>query len=86
MPWYHPFILLMQRGENFAYRHADKVVSLLPNAESHMRHHGLPAGKFVHVPNGIDVQQWLPDGDELPDAHRRALAEVRRDGRFAIVY
>jgi glycosyltransferase involved in cell wall biosynthesis len=86
MPWYHPFILAMQRAENFAYGHADKMVSLLPTAERHMREHGLAPGKFVHVPNGIDVVEWQGGAEPLPAEHREALAQARRKGRFAIVY
>jgi glycosyltransferase involved in cell wall biosynthesis len=54
---YHPFILLMQRAENFAYKHVDKVVSILPCAKQHMVDHGLREDKFVHIPNGISVDE-----------------------------
>lgn len=54
---YHPFIAVMQAAENFAYKHVDKVISILPCAEEHMKNHGLKAGKFVHIPNGI----YLPE-------------------------
>lgn len=53
----HPFIVVMQTAENFAYKHVDKVVSILPCAEEHMKEHGLADGKFYHVPNGI----YLPE-------------------------
>lgn len=58
---YHPMIYSMQLAENYAYRHADKVISLLPGTEPHMIKHGLPAGKFVHIPNGFD-----PNGSVTP--------------------
>jgi glycosyltransferase involved in cell wall biosynthesis len=54
---YHPFILLMQKAENFAYTHADKVVSILPCAKQHMIDHGLEENKFCHIPNGISLEE-----------------------------
>ena len=44
----HPFIRVMQRAEDFAYRHCDAVVSMLPKAADHCNEHGLPAGKFFY--------------------------------------
>lgn len=54
----HPFIMVMQRAENFAYKHSDVVISMLPNAFSHMKEHGLTEDRFRHVPNGIIVDDW----------------------------
>ncbi|AOB24892.1 glycosyltransferase family 4 protein [Bordetella bronchiseptica] len=53
-PSWHPMIASMQWAENYAYRHADKVISILPGTESHARAHGMAPGKFAHVPNGFD--------------------------------
>jgi len=53
----HPLMAWMQRCENFAYAHADKVISVLPGAKEHMKAHGLPAGVFVCIPNGIDLDE-----------------------------
>jgi glycosyltransferase involved in cell wall biosynthesis len=55
MSSYHPFIKLLQWSEDYAYRNADRVVSLLPKALPHMQAHGLSPKKFVHIPNGIDI-------------------------------
>jgi glycosyltransferase involved in cell wall biosynthesis len=54
---YHPFILLMQHAENFAYEHVDKVVSILPCTEQYMKKNGLAEGKYIHIPNGIDLEE-----------------------------
>ncbi|MFZ4615405.1 MAG: glycosyltransferase family 4 protein [Rectinemataceae bacterium] len=51
----HPFIRLTQWVEGFAYRRADRVVSVLPLAESHMASHGMGEGKFACIPNGVEV-------------------------------
>lgn len=65
---WHPFIVVMQIAENFAYKHVDKVVSILPCAEEHMKEHGLADGKFYHVPNGVylpEVQNAEPLSEEF---------------------
>ncbi len=63
----HPFIILMQYGENYAYRWADKVISMLPNTQEHTREHGLDLKKWRYIPNGICLEEWeqsyLPDND-----------------------
>ena len=84
-PW-HPFIMVMQRAENFAYRSADHVVSTLPAAEEHLRRHGLREGRFTYIPNGIDVQQWRSQQAPLPAEHARAIEELRGQGRFLVGY
>ncbi len=62
----HPFIRVMQRAEDYAYKHVDKVVSLLWNAEEHMREHGLAKGKYICVPNGYDPDYWTEEKRNLP--------------------
>ncbi len=76
---YHPFIMVMQWGENYAYKHADKVVSLLWNAEKHCKKHGLKEGKFKCVPNGYNPEEWTDDAyhQEIPVEHSRAFAELK---------
>lgn len=55
---FHPFIRLLQYAENFAYRNADKVISMLPNAKSYMLQHGMEEKKYHVIPNGIDISEW----------------------------
>lgn len=86
MSSWHPFIMGMQKAENDAYRAADRVVSMLPKAEAHMRAHGMAPSKFAYVPNGIDVQEWEAATEPLPEAHREALGRLRAQGRFIVGY
>lgn len=53
----HPFVLFTQFFENFSYKVSDFVVSVLPNSKKHMMAHGMKEEKFVHIPNGIDVEE-----------------------------
>ncbi|OUV41686.1 MAG: hypothetical protein CBC71_04910 [Rhodobacteraceae bacterium TMED111] len=55
----NPFVFLLQLTENFAYKVSDYVVSVLPNAFSHMKNHGLDKNRFIHIPNGIDLNMTL---------------------------
>lgn len=86
MSRWHPFIMAMQAGEDFAYRRADRVVSMLPKAEAHMREHGLAPGKFVYVPNGIDVSEWEASDQPIPDEAAAAISSFRRRFPFLIGY
>ena len=65
---YHPFIVVMQWAEDFAYKHVDKVISILPTCLEYMCSRGLKKEKFYHVPNGIllsEVSDPIPLTDEI---------------------
>ena len=81
----HPFIRLMQWSEDFAYRHADKVVSVLANAKDYMVRHGMAPEKFLFVPNGIDRD--VPGANSpLPGAHVQVLDKLVAQGKFLVGY
>jgi glycosyltransferase involved in cell wall biosynthesis len=84
-PW-NPFIQVMQWAENTAYRHADRVISMLPNAREHMIEHGMEAGKFAYVPNGIVVAEWNKENTSLPESHSAVLDNLRECGHFILGY
>jgi glycosyltransferase involved in cell wall biosynthesis len=86
IPAWHPFIMGMQQAENDAYRSADRVVSMLPKAEAHMRAHGMAPEKFAYLPNGIDVQEWKDATEPLPAVHREVIEGLRAQGRFIVGY
>lgn len=69
---YHPFIFTLQFAENYAYKHVDKVVCLLPCAESYMRAHGLASGKFYYVPNGVYLPE-ISNPEPLNDSLKNEL-------------
>ncbi len=86
MSRWHPFVMWMQRAENLACRHSDLVVSMLPLAETHLREHGLAAGRFAYVPNGIDPQEWSAAPVALPAAHAAAIGDARGRGDALVAY
>ena len=54
----HPFIKVMQAGENSFCRNSDVIVSLLPAAKNYFIEHGMKPEKFIHIPNGIVMDEW----------------------------
>lgn len=82
----HPFIRVMQWGEDFACRRCDLCVSLLPKALDHLRAHGLEERKYLHVPNGVDLDEWESHREELGPGHVRALDELRARHGFVLGY
>ncbi len=85
MSKYHPFIMIMQHGENFAYKHCDAVISMLPNTKEHMQNHGLDLKKWHYVPNGINPEEWENPSD-IPDMHKTILENLKRENKTIIGY
>jgi len=83
---FHPFIIMMQIAENFAYRKSDYVVSILPKAYKYMKEHGLVQDKFIHIPNGISVSEWKKSNQEIPEEHKKLIEKLKREGKFIVGY
>lgn len=86
MSKWHPFIMTMQWAENYGYRNADKVVSLLPCAKDYMQNHGMTKDKFIYISNGVVVDDWLNSTQELPSGHQDLFNRLRQDAKFIIGY
>lgn len=85
MSKYHPFIMAMQHGENFAYKHSDYIVSMLPNTKEHMQKHGLDLKKWNYIPNGIVPQDW-DTPEAIPEQLQNKILEIKANNGFIIGY
>jgi glycosyltransferase involved in cell wall biosynthesis len=72
---YHPFIVMMQWAESFAYRNADFVISMLPKTFDHMVSHGLKPEKFKYIPNGIAIDDW--NEQQVAEEHVQAIEKLK---------
>jgi len=86
MPKWHPFIVILQIAEDFAYKHADKVISILPKALEHMVSRGLDPKKFVYIPNGIDIEEWQSFNTQLPEGHKEIIEKLKKEVKFLVGY
>jgi glycosyltransferase involved in cell wall biosynthesis len=85
MSKYHPFITTMQHGENFAYRKADAVISMLPKTQEHMKEHGLDLGKWHYIPNGVILDEWQNKEDLNSKTHSK-INTIRKKFKKLIAY
>jgi glycosyltransferase involved in cell wall biosynthesis len=82
LPARHPLVVIMRWFEDYGYREADTVVSVLPAAEGHMISRGMEPAKFHYVPNGIDLAgRRARTGDGVAPAVVRAAL---RPGTFTV--
>lgn len=82
---WHPFIYIMQKAENYAYKNCDSVISMLPTALEHMQEHGLSPEKFNYVPNGIVIEEWN-NTLEIPESFSTQIAEQKAKGHILVGY
>ena len=85
----HPFIRVMQAAEDYACRHVDKIISLLPRAEEHYLEHGLAKGKFFCVPNGVVISEHKSKVQAASESSEECLQEMdnwRRDNYRIVIF
>jgi glycosyltransferase involved in cell wall biosynthesis len=79
----HPFVALIQYSENYAYKHSDIVVSMLPLVREYMESHGMAPSKLKIVQNGIDLSAEV---EELDSKLINQLLEIKEQGYSIVGY
>lgn len=82
---FNPFVVAMQIGENYAYSHADEVVSLPDHAENYMKKHGLKEGNFHAIGNGVVLEEWK-NPKPLPKKMEIKLQEIKDQNDMVVGY
>lgn len=82
---WHPFIMIMQNAENYAYKHSHKVVSMLPKTKEYMINHGMLADKFNYIPNGINIEEWNVE-ENIPEEHLSLLKKLKKGKKEIVAY
>lgn len=82
-PW-NPFVLHVGHAERLAYKQADKVVSMLSDAQEHMVSRGMDARKFIHIPNGFSAAEWASESIQPQD--EAGAREPAPAARFRLGY
>jgi glycosyltransferase involved in cell wall biosynthesis len=70
----HPAVLLFGAIEKYLYRHADRIITLLPHSADHMAARGARRELITCIPNGVDMEM-------VPTPN-----PPRNDGAFTVMY
>ena len=77
----NPLVLFFGWFEKFAYKRADKVISVLPNAKPHMESRGMNKDKFIHIPNGFNMEEMKKSKDL-----DKSIADLIPKNKFIVGY
>ncbi|MCC8952063.1 glycosyltransferase family 4 protein [Bradyrhizobium sp. Pear77] len=87
-PAWHPLMKMLGWKERAAYRAAGRLICLLAGAEPHMRARGLPAGRFLWIPNGVsdgEIESALTI-ERLAHPLIDRINQLRHQGRRVVLY
>lgn len=85
IPKWHPFVMLLQRAEDYACRHADLVTAVPQNCEPYLKSRGLADNKFLAIGNGF-LEREKTEGDSLQSSHQRVIDYLRKQSAFIMGY
>ena len=72
MSLYHPLVIFLGLFEKLGYKKAKYIVSLLPNAKTHMISKGMKDDKFQYIPNGVNLDE-VENYEEVNDSIKKLL-------------
>lgn len=78
----HPLMWAMAQAEKSAYRNSDAIVSILPNAEPHVRSLGIIT-PVIPIPNGIESDA---PHEPAPESFASQVEDLHERGRAVIGY
>lgn len=82
----NPYVKMLQRAEDFAFKNSKKIISILPQADKHITERGFDSSKFVYVPNGVIPSEVIEDIDSRNCEQVKKLTELKNDGYFLVGY
>lgn len=86
MSRWNPFVVLLSIAEKHAYKHAERIISVLPNAVEHMVDVFPKAReKFSYIPNGIVKEDW-DTAEPVGAPHLDVFHRLHSEGKLIICY
>lgn len=86
----NPYVRMLQRAEDFAFKNASRVISVLPQADLHMAERGFSRDKFVYIPNGVvlpeNAQAENQDKQQDGGKTEETLRMQKAAGKFVVLY
>ena len=88
VPAWHPLVKILAWQERRAYRAADRAVSLLAGSEAYMNARGLPAGRFLWIPNGVSEIELKSSREPEQAIHPTVdrIRQLKAQGKRTVIY
>jgi glycosyltransferase involved in cell wall biosynthesis len=86
MSRWNPFIMILQKAEDYAYRQAHVVISMLPRVHEYMLSRRLKLYKLHIVPNGVDPEEWSTGSKSRQDPTSGLLKKFKKKGWKIVGY
>lgn len=81
----HPFIQVMQAGENSFCKKSDIVVSLLPATKEYFVEHGMNPEHWRYITNGVLLSEW-EEYEKIPLEIQEHFEQNKKDGKFNLCF
>ncbi|MDF2568196.1 MAG: WblI protein, partial [Oscillospiraceae bacterium] len=79
----NPIIKIIQKAEHFAYQNSDVVISILPDADKHIKELGYENINYVKIPNGVVLDS---EREMIPQVQHELLDGYRKQDKFIVMY
>ncbi len=79
-----PLVRILKVMENFLYRKASKIISLLPRAFVYMNKLGIKKQKIICIPNGVDAQFFENNEASLPEDLHKLISKLKASGKILV--
>ena len=83
----HPYIMYLQAAEDYAYKNCNGIISILPDADKHIKDRGFSIENYTFVPNGVIINKEEKNSVEEPNIDQiTTLNKLKDDGYFLVGY
>lgn len=79
----NPFIRYLQKAEDYAFGHVNRVISILPDADRHIKERGFDT-PYAYIPNGVITEEGEQHDSSEPQVLE--LKRLRDEGHFVVAY
>lgn len=83
----HPYIMYLQAAEDYAYKNCNGIISILPDADKHIKDRGFSTENYTFVPNGVIINKEEKNSVEEPNIEQiTTLNKLKDEGYFLVGY
>lgn len=82
----NPYVKILQKAEDYAFKNSYRIISILPQADKHIKERGFDASKFRYVPNGVIPEEAEKTEESKNCPQIKTLESLKKQGYFIIAY